>query len=64
MADPVKWIECEQCGKIFSPTKPEGRFCSLSCARTRDHLLRNVDPDLKDELLCAIREAIDRVLKR
>lgn len=58
-------IECEQCGgKLYRQLRPGSRFCSLSCARTRDHLLRNVDPDLKDELMCALREAVDRVFKR
>lgn len=64
VTDSRRVFECEQCGKLYFPIKPDSRFCSLSCARTRDHLLRNVDPDLKDELLCAIRDAVDRVFKK
>lgn len=60
----TNWKECEQCGKLFSPAKPEGRFCSRSCARVRDQLLREFSPDIRDELMCALREAVDKVLKR
>lgn len=56
--------ECEQCGKLYFPIRPEQKFCSRSCAKTREHMLRNVDASLIDELMCAIRADVEKILKK
>lgn len=60
----ANWRECEHCGEIYNAERPEQRFCSRSCAKTRDHMLRNVDASLIDELMCAIRAEVEKVLKK
>ncbi len=59
-----RWRECEHCGQLYNATTETQRFCSRSCARTRDQMLRNVDASLIDELMCAIRCEVEKVLKK